>query len=251
MKKNEKFYGAYRLYILKPAKIIDIEGHFSKVKSELISSEVEVIEQDITFRTVPEQIVIAEKSDFDKHHYMPILEEDKADEYHSYFGYGHYYDQEKIEKAGLFKRQEKAGFVGLFPNDVISLLDLPNVEFIQSLGKIGPIKRIKYFNHKKQLKSKYHQKLEKIQYTIEDLKELKEHLLETLSQEEQSKIITKSYTVAKEPNKPYFHLDTRLPSRDRYAGTEEDIDKCLKDMDKEVAKAFQKSLNSTGKEFRI
>jgi len=247
MKKNETFYGAYRLYVLRPSKVIDVEGDFSIVKSDLSSHEVAVIEQDITFRTIPNQIVIVGKSTYEKHRYIPIFEEDKADDYSSYFGYGHYFDQSILEKQGLFKRWEKAGFVGLLPNDIISLEDLPDYEFIQSLGKIGLIKRLKYFNHKKQLKSKYHQKLEKIQYTIEDLKELKEHLLETLSQEEQSKIITKSYTVAKEPNKPYFHLDTRLPSRDRYAGTEEDIDKRLMDMDK----TYTKSLNSHGKEFRI
>ncbi len=225
MKKGEKQYGAYRLYILRPSKIIDVKGKFSTVKSELLSSEVEVVNQDITFRTIPNQIVIAEQSSFNKHCYLPLLEKDKADEYNSSFGYGQYYDQETLEKQGLFKQKEKEKYVGLFPYDRICLLDLPDYEFIQSLGNIGPIKRLKYFKHKNELKSKYHKKLEKIQYTMGELEELKQYLIENVfSKEELSTIIKKSYTVPKEINKLYFQLGTYLPSRDVYAGTEEDID---------------------------
>lgn len=212
MKKNEIYYGAYSLYILRPSKIIDVEGNYSIVKSALLTNEVEVVEQDITFRTIPNQIVIARQSTHDKHCYISMFEENSAKEYN------HYFDQLAIEKKGLLKSDEKAGFIGLFPHDIISLEDLPDFKFMQKLGKINPIKKLKYFNHKKQLKSKYHQKLEKIQYTIEELKELKEQLSEIFPQEEQTKIITKSYTIAKKINQPHLHLDAQISSGEIYSG---------------------------------
>lgn len=196
MKKNETYYGAYGLYILRPSKIIDIEEEISTVKSDLLSHEVEVIEQDIMFRTIPNQIVIAEKSAHNKNLYIPLVEEIPADE----LPFEQYYNQVILEKQGLSKNQGTAGFVGLFSNDTISLLDLPDFEFIQNLGKIGPIKHLKYFNYKNELKSKYHKKISKIQYTKEELQRLKEYIIENVfPKDEKEKIITKNYTTVKEP----------------------------------------------------
>lgn len=219
MDKVERRYGAYELHILRPSKIIDIEGQRSLEKLDLFSEPVEIIQQDITFRTIPNQIVIAEKTYYNKHLYLSILDEDKGDEYYAFSGKGRYFDQKLIGKTGLFEADKHAKFVGLFPNDLISLSQLPDYEFIQSLGIIGPIKRIKYFERKNILKPKYHKKLEKQQYTKKDLEELKQYLIDhVFTKEEKTKTIQKIYTIAKAPYKSYMNLTTTLP-KEKYAGT--------------------------------
>lgn len=243
MKKNETYYGAYRLYILRPSKIIDVEGKFSKEKNRRSSKEVDIVKQNVVFRTIPDQIVIAEKSAHNKYLYTLVIGGQQAHKGRSTVSLRsdkNYYDQKTLEKQGVFLSPEPACYVGLFPNDIISLLDLPDFEFIQNLGQIGLIKKLKYFKGKNKLKTQYHRELDKIQYTKEELEELKQYLIENVFMEEKPREIQKNYKVVKQQNELHLHLGTLLPSRPPYAGTSEDIDK-----------QFQKSLKSNGKEFRI
>lgn len=225
-KENNKIpFGAYRLYVLIPSRIIDIKGESYKDNLALFKHPTEVIKQIVTFQTIPSQIVIAEKSTHNKHLYLPIFEEDKSDENNSITGEGNYYNQVLLEKKGLFKHQEKAQFTGLFPNDIIPLLDLPDFYFIKNLGTINPIKRLKYFKRKGKLKPKFHQELPKIQYTIEELEELKKEITKIISFETSPKTIQKRYVVTKQPQKLYFSNTAFVPSRNDYAGIEENINK--------------------------
>jgi len=242
MDKLDTKYGAYRLHILKPSKIIDIEGKVSLEKTDLFSDPIEVVQQDITFRTIPNKIVIAEKSYSNKHLYLPILDEDKDFEYYSFYNKGHYFDESLIGKTGLFETEKHANFVGLFPHDLISLLSLPDYEFIQSLGIIGPIKKLKYFERGNILRDKYHKKIEKTQYTKEELEKLKKYLGEhVFSQEEKPRIIRKKYTVAKAPYKEYIQLSTPLP-KENYAGTTESPEININKTINRAAKVLKKKI---------
>lgn len=235
MKINGK-YDSYGLYFLRPSQIIDSNQNFLIVKSKSgffpsTISHWEIIEQNVTFRTIPNQIVIAERSIYNKNLYTPLAEKILPCE--------HYYNQTILWERDLFccleqDCLEQAGFIGLFPNDAISLLDLLDFVFIQNLGKIGFTERLKYFDYKNNLKSKYHQELSKFRYTKEELEELKQYLVENVfSKEEKTQTITKNYTVVREG---LLHMR----EKDLYKGYTKPIDK-----------QFKKILKSNGKEIRF
>lgn len=227
MEKQEILYEACKLYVLKPSKIINIEGDMYAIKISLIDHEIEVVEQNITFKTIPNQIIIAQKAPI-PNQYIPIFNK-SSDDYDSFFGYGKYYDIETLKKQGLFERMQKANFVGIVPYDIIPLQNLKDLEFIQNLGQIGIIKSLKYFSSKGKLKPKYQQPTENKQYTIEQLKTIKQYLIQnTIQRQEQPEISTRTYKIIKEPKKIYLSAGTKIPSRDNYAGTEECLNIKLK-----------------------
>ena len=195
-----------KLYILRPSFISEVSGRITTDK------EKDVVIQRVKFQNLPQQITIVIKQNDNT---FIDCENEKQK----------YYSETIIEENGLFSKQRKHQFAGIFPDD---LIDLPTFMFLRNHPKLTRPDRLKYLISSskkgyKKLKDEYYRQAlkEKESYTKEELKCLRELFIEE-NDFFYARDKTKKYTTASVVRRKHFICGKFVPTRDFYAGTREE-----------------------------
>lgn len=225
MDKGKRFY-LNDLYILRPSRVKKVTGEFIKMTCDDTSTkDISGVRQMITFETIPNQIVIAQRrGSISDYHYTEVFESSDGTEY-PYFTHSHFYDDGKLSRDGLKVNEKSFGYVGIVPDDIIPLSSLDDLRFIKKLEGANIFEKIKYFDkpfsRNRVLKAEYHSFMPLDVYSLEDLLAIRKELDDLLSCFD-LEITVKEYKVVKEPNKTIMMDGIFIGSRSAYAGTCED-----------------------------
>lgn len=204
-------FSADELCIIKPSKIIDVDGKIIEERK----SNIKFVEQLVTFELLAEKTVIAHKNLW---YYEDFFnKENKAHLDGSMGDYSRiYYDALQLKNSGVTSENVEREYYNLFDGDKILLTD-----FILSndMNKKDFFTGIKKSKHQLKTKAQLFEQIpfleNKKYYTLEELKILKEKLSSMI---EKPMYIQKKYKVIKKPTKRIFIDHSFISEGPKYVG---------------------------------